>query len=161
VRSTRLADKVAIITGAASGIGRAMARVFAQEGARAIVVTDRRVELGRETVRMIEDDGGTATFVQADVSRAADVKGMVEYVVARSPTFPPPTPSLPTRGLRLMLPPRRVCLAWHAAWPSNMASDESTYVTGTTLVVDGGLSIQLPEALVRPMFRQAWRKGVL
>lgn len=77
----RLRDKVAIVTGAASGIGRGIARIFAQEGARVIVVTDRRVDWGQETVRMIESAGGTAAFVQADVSVASDVARMVRFAV--------------------------------------------------------------------------------
>lgn len=77
----RLKDKVAIVTGSATGIGRSIARIFAQEGARVVVVTDRRVELGRETVRMIEEAGGSAAFVQADVSVSADVARMVRFAV--------------------------------------------------------------------------------
>ncbi len=77
----RLKDKVAIVTGSATGIGRSIAKVFAQEGARVVVVTDRRVELARDTVRLIEEAGGSAAFVQADVSVAADVARMVQFAV--------------------------------------------------------------------------------
>jgi len=80
----RLKDKVALITGAASGIGRETALLFAREGAH-VVVVDVNEEGGAETVREIEtaaaasgSAGSTAaTFVRADVSRAADCENMV------------------------------------------------------------------------------------
>jgi NAD(P)-dependent dehydrogenase (short-subunit alcohol dehydrogenase family) len=77
----RLRDRVAIVTGSASGIGRAIALRFGREGARVVVVTDRRVELGKETVELIQKEGGTAAFVQADVGVAADVERMVRFAV--------------------------------------------------------------------------------
>ena len=72
--------KVALVTGAASGIGRASALAFAREGAR-IVVADLAVDGGEETVRMIESAGGPATFCQTDVSKAADVEKLIEQAV--------------------------------------------------------------------------------
>jgi NAD(P)-dependent dehydrogenase (short-subunit alcohol dehydrogenase family) len=64
-------EKVSLVTGGATGIGRATALAFAREGARAVVadVNDRE---GRETVRLIRDSGGDALFVHADVSSSAD-----------------------------------------------------------------------------------------
>ncbi|MCB0257959.1 MAG: SDR family NAD(P)-dependent oxidoreductase, partial [Anaerolineae bacterium] len=67
----RLQDKVALITGASSGIGRETALLFAQEGA-SITVVDINDEGGQETVRMVEQLGGRAIYVRADVAKAAD-----------------------------------------------------------------------------------------
>ncbi len=74
--------KVALVTGAASGIGRAGARLFAREGAKVMVTTGSNVEGGEETVQLIKDSGGEATFFKCDVSKEADVKAMVEACVA-------------------------------------------------------------------------------
>ena len=63
--------RVAIITGASSGIGRGIAHVFAQEGAK-VVAASRSSELGERIAREIRDSGGEAIFVEADVSRKAD-----------------------------------------------------------------------------------------
>jgi len=72
--------KVALVTGAGSGIGRAAALAFAREGAR-VVVADVTVDGGQETVRAIGEPGGEALFVRADVSVAQDVSAMVERVL--------------------------------------------------------------------------------
>ena len=72
----RLKDKVALITGGGSGIGREAAILFASEGA-SVVVADVADAAGRETVSKIEAAGGKARFVHADVSRAEEVRAMV------------------------------------------------------------------------------------
>jgi meso-butanediol dehydrogenase / (S,S)-butanediol dehydrogenase / diacetyl reductase len=78
----RLAGKVALITGAGAGIGRASVVLFAQEGAR-VAAVDRDVATGEETVALARAAGGEAIFLQADVSRAADVAAVVEATVGR------------------------------------------------------------------------------
>src|ERR1700737_3220663 len=72
----RLADKVALITGAGSGIGREAALLFAREGA-SVVVAEVDDQAGRAAVEQIAASGGTARFVHADVSRAADAQAMI------------------------------------------------------------------------------------
>jgi NAD(P)-dependent dehydrogenase (short-subunit alcohol dehydrogenase family) len=72
----QFSGKVALVTGGASGIGRACAQLFAREGA-SVVVSDVALEGGQETMRLIEEDGGEASFVEADVSKAAEVEALV------------------------------------------------------------------------------------
>ena len=76
----QLDGKVALVTGGSSGIGRATALAFAREGAK-VVIADVNVEGGEETVRMIAEAGGEATFVETDVSKAAEVEHMVSRAV--------------------------------------------------------------------------------
>lgn len=73
----KLANKVAIITGSGSGIGRATALLFSKEGAK-VVVVDCNKEKGEDTVNVIRKRGGKATFIPTDISRALDVKRMVD-----------------------------------------------------------------------------------
>ena len=76
----RLKDRVAIVTGAARGIGRAIAVRFGQEGA-SVAVVDLREGEASETVRLVEAAGGRATFIRADVSDQGQVQSMVDRVV--------------------------------------------------------------------------------
>ena len=73
----KLDGKVALITGAGSGIGRATALLFAKEGAK-VTVADCIPAGGQETTRKIREARGEATFVEVDVSKAADVERMVK-----------------------------------------------------------------------------------
>ena len=76
-----MTDKVALITGASSGIGRATAEVFAAKGVKVVLAARRQDELAA-LVAEIETNGGSATFVKTDVSVAKDVERMVEHAIA-------------------------------------------------------------------------------
>jgi len=76
----RLANKVAIITGSAGGMGQAAAELFAREGAN-VVVTDVNAQAGEETVKGIRDAGGKAIFVKTNVADEGEVKTMVAAAV--------------------------------------------------------------------------------
>ena len=78
----RLASKVALVTGAADGIGRATAHALAAEGA-AVLVADRDAERGPRVVAEIEAAGGMAAFQRADVAVMADAEAMVAAAVTR------------------------------------------------------------------------------
>src|SRR5918998_683015 len=71
-----LQDKVGLVTGGTAGIGRATTIAYAQQQAK--VVVGRRMDEGEETIRLIKEAGGEAIFVQADVTKEADVKAMVD-----------------------------------------------------------------------------------
>src|SRR5213594_1494258 len=76
----RLKDKVALITGAASGMGRTAANLFAVEGAK-VVIADVTARTGEEAVQEIKSAGGQAAFVRADVSKPAEVEAMVRFTI--------------------------------------------------------------------------------
>jgi len=76
-----LTDKVALVTGASSGIGRAVALVWAREGAR-VVVSDIHADAGEETAKQVRALGGEAIFIKADVGVPADSKALVAGAVA-------------------------------------------------------------------------------
>ncbi len=73
-------NKVSLVTGAGSGIGKAVALVISKEGAK-VVVSDISEESGQETVRQIKDIGGEAVFVKADVSQESDARMLVSKSV--------------------------------------------------------------------------------
>jgi NAD(P)-dependent dehydrogenase (short-subunit alcohol dehydrogenase family) len=76
----RIENKVCLITGAGSGIGKETALLFAREGA-VIIVNDRNMEAGEATVKEIIDNNGKATFIQADVTNPVEVEEMVARII--------------------------------------------------------------------------------
>jgi len=77
-----LQDKVALVTGGTSGIGRDTAILFAREGAK-VVISGRREAEGNETLEMVRAAGGDGLFVKMDVSQASEVQSLVEKTVAK------------------------------------------------------------------------------
>jgi NAD(P)-dependent dehydrogenase (short-subunit alcohol dehydrogenase family) len=76
----RVEGKVALVTGGASGIGRATTLTFAREGAK-LVIADMNEDSGHQTVHMITENGGEATFVQVDVTSASAVEALISKTV--------------------------------------------------------------------------------
>lgn len=77
-----LAGKVALVTGGGSGIGRAAAVLFAREGA-SVIIANRRIEKGNETVEIIRAAGGEGVFIQADVSKSAEVEKLIAAIIQK------------------------------------------------------------------------------
>ncbi len=78
----KLKDRVAIVTGAGKGLGRAFAVRLAREGAKVLVVTRSDIEGLKETVRMIEEEGGAAAWLKVDVTNPRDVEMMASKAIS-------------------------------------------------------------------------------
>ncbi len=78
--ATLLANKIALITGGAVGIGRAAALIFAREGAK-IVIADILTAEGEQTAQLVRQNGGEARFIQCDVTQASEVAALVQETV--------------------------------------------------------------------------------
>ena len=78
----RLKNKIALITGGSSGIGKESCLLFAEEGAT-VVVVDINEPAGKETERLILEAGGDAAFFKADISNSSDCEAMINYTVER------------------------------------------------------------------------------
>ena len=79
---SRMSEKVAVITGGANGLGRATALRFAQEGAKGIVIADMLEESGLETVKMVQNAGGKATYVSLDAVNRLENQEMIDVALA-------------------------------------------------------------------------------
>src|SRR5260221_3390842 len=79
---THFRGKVALVTGATSGIGRATAIAFGKQGAT-VVVTGRREKEGRETLDMLRAGGGDGAFLQLDVSVEGEIMGVIPEIMSR------------------------------------------------------------------------------
>jgi NAD(P)-dependent dehydrogenase (short-subunit alcohol dehydrogenase family) len=78
----RLKDKIALVTGGSSGIGRAAAQLFSREGAK-VVIADINAEGGEEVVQSITDAGGDAYFARTDVSKSTEVEALIKKIIER------------------------------------------------------------------------------
>ena len=76
----RLENKVAIITGGASGMGRGAAEIFAREGC-SVILAGRRKSVGESVASHIRKNGGSATFIQADVSISKQVENLIDETI--------------------------------------------------------------------------------
>ncbi len=76
----RMENKVALVTGGGSGIGRAAAQLFAREGAK-VVIADINAEGGEETLQIMREAGSEAIFVRTDVSKAGDVEALIDKII--------------------------------------------------------------------------------
>lgn len=113
----KLKNKVALISGATSGMGQGIARLFAQEGA-AVVVSGRNQERGHQTVAGIKEAGGKATFIPADVSNIDDVAQLVQKTVD---TYGPFNILVPNAGILGLGSATEVSLeTWHQAIGTNL-----------------------------------------
>jgi NAD(P)-dependent dehydrogenase (short-subunit alcohol dehydrogenase family) len=77
----RLKGKVAVVTGSSIGIGAATAKLFGREGARVVVHGNTNIASGEAVVKAIEQDGGEAIFVQADMAKESDCKRLIDTAV--------------------------------------------------------------------------------
>src|SRR5437762_4241691 len=79
----QIQGKVVVVTGGSNGIGRALSRAFAAQGARAVVIADQDEKSGQQVAQEIVAQKSTATFLPTDVSKEADVRRLVENTTSQ------------------------------------------------------------------------------
>ncbi|MET9647173.1 glucose 1-dehydrogenase [Streptomyces syringium] len=115
--TARFTGKTALVTGGGTGIGRAIALAFAREGAR-VVVAGRRAEPLKETVSLIEAEGGEAAAITADVTRSEDVQDLVRQTVERFGGL-----DVAVNNVGLFVPPARLADIPEEDWQSTIATN--------------------------------------
>ena len=135
----RLEGKIALVTGAGSGLGKAIALAFTREGA-SLVLGGRRAEPLEKTLREIADEGGTGLVAPGDVTRAADVRRIIETDLNHD--FLQGLKKTGEYEALVRIHPLGFLGATddvaHAA--VYLASNEAPWMTGVVLPVDGGIS---------------------
>ena len=135
----RLEGKIALVTGAGSGLGKAIALAFTREGA-SLVLGGRRAEPLEKTLREIADEGGTGLVAPGDVTRAADVRRIIETDLNHD--FLQGLKKIGEYEALVRIHPLGFLGATddvaHAA--VYLASNEARWMTGVVLPVDGGIS---------------------
>ena len=135
----RLEGKIALVTGAGSGLGKAIALAFTREGA-SLVLGGRRAEPLEKTLREIADEGGTGLVAPGDVTRAADVRRIIETDLNHD--FLQGLKKTGEYEALVRIHPLGFLGATddvaHAA--VYLASNEARWMTGVVLPVDGGIS---------------------
>ncbi|MEV6776525.1 SDR family NAD(P)-dependent oxidoreductase [Streptomyces syringium] len=115
--TARFTGKRALVTGGGTGIGRAIALAFAREGAR-VVVAGRRAEPLKETVSLIEAEGGEAAAITADVTRSEDVQALVRQTVERFGGL-----DVAVNNVGLFVPPAKLADIPEEDWQSIIATN--------------------------------------
>jgi NAD(P)-dependent dehydrogenase (short-subunit alcohol dehydrogenase family) len=133
----RLAGKRAIVTGAGQGIGEAIARVFAAQGAT-VFIGERNPATGAAVVASIVASGGKAQLVETDVTDKAQVLRLVEAAQADMDGVDPAAERKRAEDIH---PPRRIGRPEEVANTALfLASDEAPFINAETIVIDGGRS---------------------
>lgn len=144
-----LTGKVALVTGAGQGIGRAIAQRFAEESAQ-VVVAELNEETGRKVVEEICGAGGDAKYVRTDVSKKSDVYGAVEFVVKQygkldilvNNAIKLPTPTVMEKKTDEMLEQQLGIIIWGGWWAMRAAMPEMRKQGGGRIINFTSLDVE-------------------